>query len=252
MGDGVFSFAFITDPQIGMDRASGLHEPGSDKKRLDRAIAYVNESGVDFVVFGGDQIENPGDEHTDSQLDALQDSLSGLTVPYYGVVGNHEQGDPAQRWKYVERGLPVRFSLSHRNAFLVGINAWWLRGEFGDDYAEKERDYLASQLSQVPSDCRHRFVVMHWPLFNCHPQEEDTYWNMSNRSDLIDLFRKYEVSCVLSGHWHQDIDARWHGISLVTSVGTSGPLQYPEELSFKVVTLFEEGWSARRVAVGGS
>ena len=252
MSDGVFSFAFITDPQIGMDSASGLHEPGSDKKRLDRAIACVNESGVDFAVFGGDQIENPGDEHTDPQLDALQESLSALTVPYYGVVGNHEQGDPLQSWKYIERGLPVRFSLSHRNAFLVGVNAWWLRGDFGDEYLQKELDYLGTQLSQVPPGCRHRFVVMHWPLFNYHPQEEDTYWNMSNRCDLVDLFRSYEVSCVLTGHWHQDIDARWHGISLITSVGTSGPLQYPEELSFKIITVFEDGWSVRRVAVGSS
>lgn len=251
MNDGVFSFAFIADSQIGMDRASG-GRPGSDKERLDRAIAYVNGSGVDFVVFGGDQIENPGDEHTDLQLDVLQESLSALSVPYYGVVGNHEQGDPLKNWKYIERGLPVRFSLSHRNTFVLGINAWWLRGEFGDRYSQKELDYLKTQLSQVSPDCSHRFVVMHWPLFNYHPLEEDTYWNMSNRNTLIDLFKRYEVSCVLSGHWHQDIDARWHGISLVTSVGTSGSLQYPEELSFKIVTVFEDGWSVRRVAVGSS
>jgi 3',5'-cyclic AMP phosphodiesterase CpdA len=191
----VFSFAFIADPQIGMDRASG-GEPGSDKERLDRAIAYVNEREIDFVVFGGDQVENPLDEHTAPQLDALQESLSALTAPYYGVVGNHEQGAPQQEWKYIQRGLPVRFSLSHKNTFLVGVNA-----------------------------CR---------------------------SDLIDLFRSYEVSCVLTGHWHQDIDARWRGISLITSVGTAGSLQYPEELSFKVVTVFEDGWSVRRVAVDTS
>ncbi len=245
----VFSFAFIADPQIGMNSPSGLHGPGSDKERLDRAIAYVNENDVDFVVFGGDQINNAGDESTDPQLDVLEKSLSALTVPYYGVIGNHEQGDPGQGWKYIRRGLPIRFSLSHRSAFLVGINSLWLRGHFGDEYLREEWDYLERQFSQVPPACEHRFVIMHWPLFNYHPREPDTYWNMPNRDRLIELFKQHGVSCVLSGHWQQDIDAQWHGISLITSVGTSLPLQYPEELSFKVVTVFENGWSARRVSV---
>ncbi len=252
MSKNVFSFAFIADPQIGMNSPLGLHGPGSDKERLDLAIAYVNENGVDFVVFGGDQINDANKEHTDSQLDVLEESLSALAVPYYGVIGNHEQGDPARSWKYIERGLPVRFSLSYRNTFLVGINSSWLRGDFGDEYLQEEWDYLESQFSQASPDCKHRFVVMHWPLFSYYPREADTYWNMPNRDKLIDLFKKHKVSCVLSGHWQQDIDARWHGISLITSVGTCLPLQYPEELSFKVVTVFEDGWSVRRVSVESS
>jgi len=248
MSNSIFKFAFITDTQIGMDIASGRHEPGSDKARLDRAIAYVNENEIDFVVFGGDQVHN-GDQEIDAQLDALQESLSALNVPYHGVVGNHELGSQPQDCQYIDRGLPVRFSLSHKKTHLVGLNASWLRGDFGDNYVQKEWDYVQTQLSQVPPDCTHRFVVMHWPLFSCHPQEEEDYWNMPNRDKIIDLFKQHEVSCVLSGHWHQDIDARWHGISLVTSVGTSQPLQYPEERSFKVVTVFEEGWSVRRVSV---
>ena len=245
----VFRFAFISDPQLGMDSPSGLRGPGSDKERLDSAIAYVNENEIDFVIFGGDQIHNADDENTDAQLDALEESLSSLTVPYYGVTGNHDQGDPAKDWKYIERGLPVRFSLTHKNTFLVGINASWLRGDFGEDYQREEWEHLEAELSQVPAACAHRFVVMHWPLFNYHPNEENTYRNMPNREELIHLFKRHDVSCIFSGHWHQDIDARWHGISLVTSVGTSLPLQYPEELSFKVVTVFEDGWSLRRVSV---
>ena len=68
MGNDVFSFAFIADPQIGMNSPSGLCGPGSDKERLDAAIAYVNEKEIDFVVFGGDQINEADDENTDSQL----------------------------------------------------------------------------------------------------------------------------------------------------------------------------------------
>ena len=248
----VFRFAFITDPQIGMNSPSGLHGIGSDKERLDSAIAYINGNDIDFVVFGGDQINNANDENTDPQLDVLEESLSGLTVPYYGVMGNHEQGDPTEEWKYIKRQLPVRFSITHKNTFLVGINSSWLRGDFGDKYQQEEWNYLTAELSRRPVDCTHCFVVMHWPLLNYHPGEENTHCNMPNREKVIDLLKQYNVSCVLSGHWHQDIDACWRGISLITSVGTSLALQYSEELSFKVVTVFEDGWSARRVSVANN
>jgi len=249
MTESLFRFAFVADPQIGMNSPSGLNGPGSDKERLNRAIEYINSNGIAFLIFGGDQINAADSENTDAQMDVLEECLSALTVPYYGVIGNHEQGDPTQSWKYIERGFPVRFSLSYQNAFFVGINSFWMRGDFGDEYVRQELDYMESQFAGVSRDCEHRFVVMHWPLFTDHPDEQDTYWNMPNRNRLIDIFEKHKVTCVLSGHWQQDIDARWHGISLITSVGTSLPLQYAEELSFKVVTVFEHGWSARRVSV---
>ena len=84
----VFRFAFITDPQFGMNSPAGLRGPGSAKERLDSAIAYVNENEIDFVIFGGDQINDADDENTDAQLDALEESLSALAVPYYGVIGS--------------------------------------------------------------------------------------------------------------------------------------------------------------------
>lgn len=251
MDDNAFRFAFITDPQIGMNSPQGLRGPGSDKERLDSAIAYVNENDIDFAVFGGDQIHDQDNESTDEQLDVLEASLSELTVPYYGVSGNHDHGAPQETWKYLERGMPRRFAFAHKNTFFVGLDAQCLRGEFGEDHQRAENAYLEMEISQAPATCAHRFVVMHWPLISSHPNEEDTSWNMPNRRDVIDLFRRNKVSCVLSGHWHQDIDACWQGINLITSVGTSRPLQYPEEVAIKVITVFDEGWSVRRVVVEG-
>ena len=145
--DDMFRFAFIADPQIGMESPSGLDGPRSDKERLDRAIEYVNNSEVAFVIFGGDQIHSADDESTDAQLDVFGECLSKLTIPYYGVIGNHEQADanlpmakyvPMQSCKYIDRGLPVRFSFSYRNASFVGINCLWVRGDFGNEYMQKE------------------------------------------------------------------------------------------------------------------
>lgn len=70
MGKDVFSFAFITDTHIGAN--SNPSRGTSDKERLDRAIAYVNENAIDFVIFGGDQITSANDENTNFQLDVLE------------------------------------------------------------------------------------------------------------------------------------------------------------------------------------
>ncbi len=245
----VFRFAFITDTQIGMNSPFGLHGPGSDKARLDAAIAYINAQAIDFVILGGDQIHQIDGPDTDAQLDILETSLSALTMPYYGVTGNHDQGDPSKSWKYIARGLPVRFSFVHKNSFLVGVNAAWLRGDFGDAYQQEAWQNLVSALTDSPATCKHRFVVMHWPLFTAYPEEPDDGFNMPNRSQLIDLLAQHSVSCVLAGHWHQDIEARWRGVSLITSAGTSRAVQYPEQRAFKVITVFDDGWSVRRVSV---
>ncbi len=244
----MFSFAYITDAQLGAT-CFGLHRPGSASINLDRAIHYVNKSSVDFIVLGGDQIHQGEGSLTDQQITAFERSIAKSKVPYYGVIGNHEQGDPDKKWKYIERGLPVRFTLTHENMYMVGFNCSWLRGEFGDKYQMDEWDYIETQLKKAPAECEHRFIVMHWPLFIQHPEEEDTYWNMPNRHSVLDLFKKYNVSCILAGHRHHDINTTWNGINIITSIGTSTPTDYPEELSFKIVTVFEGGWSARRVSV---
>lgn len=246
--ENVFSFAFIADPQIGINSPEGLRGANSDKQRLELAIDFVNQNEIEFVIFGGDQIDSIDSQE---QLDLFMECLSKLKVPYYGVIGNHEQGlSPDSKSLYIQRdGAPVRFSMVHKNAFFVGTNILWIRGDCGPECQQKEWAFLRNEFDRAPADCSHRFVVTHWPLFNRHPFEEESYWNMPNRPELLDFFKEKKVSCVLAGHLHQDLDACWDGLCLLASVGTSLPLQYPEELAFKVITVFPGGWSARRVSV---
>lgn len=108
---------------------------------------------------------------------------------------------------------------------------------------------MREEFAKIPDDCRQRWVVMHWPLLNFYPGEKGTYWNMPNREELIDFFVEQKVSCVLSGHFHQDVNVSWKGIPLVNCMSTNLPLQYPEQRAFKLITVFDDGWSIRRVSV---
>ncbi len=244
-----FNFAFVTDPQIGMNSPWGLNGPASDRSRLEWAINFINEPAneIDFTIFGGDLVNN---RDAEEELDVLLECLGILEKPYYGVPGNHDLFDPREQPSpYIERGAPVGFSFSHKGAAFLGLNSIHLRGDFGGQLQQQELQHTAEQLDSMDPECSHRFVVTHWPLFVHEPDEAETYWNMENRRRVIALFQQHKVSCQISGHWHQDIDAVWHGISLLGSIGLSKPLQYPEERSFKVVTVFDDGWLARRVSV---
>lgn len=247
MTDSAFEFAFITDPQIGMNSRWGLDGPDSDRSRFESAIRYVNENDIDFVLLGGDHI-NRAD--TQEQMDVFFDCLSQLNVPYYGVAGNHDQNDPREAASpYFDRGGPRRFAFTHKQAFFMGLDASNWRGSFGDELQQEEWKHFESMIALADASCTQRFLVMHWPLFVRHPHEEETYWNMQDRHEIIVALKKHDISCVISGHFHQDLEAQWHGVGMVSSIGTSQPLQYPEERAFKVFTIFENGWLTRRVSV---
>ena len=237
-----FTFAFITDVQIGAGSPNGLRGEDSDKSRFDRAVDFVNKAGVDFVIFGGDQINV---EDSEEQLDVFLESAGRIEMPWYGVAGNHDQSPT-----YLEHeDVPVRFTLNHKGCYFVGYDAWSVRGNAGPEPQKKEISWLTEQLRAAPADARFRFVVTHWPLFMHHPDEEDSYWNMPNRHELLELFKEHNVDCILSGHLHHDIDTVWSGLRMISAAATSVPLHYPEEMAFKLVTVFDHGFSMRRVSV---
>ena len=237
----MFSFAFITDPQIGMMSPNGLLADDSDRSRLDKAVDFINDADVDLVFFGGDQV-NVGESV--EERDVFLASAARLNVPWYGVSGNHDQHSVYLQHK----ATPDRFALTHKNCFFVGFNAFLLRGDLGPAEQEEEWTYLRDAVASAPADTTHRFVIMHWPLFTLHPDEKECYWNMPNRHELVRFFKENNITCVLSGHWHQDIDIVWQGVRLITSIGTCRPLQYAEETAFKLITIFDDGFSVRRVS----
>jgi len=248
--DNGFEFAFIADPQIGLNHHIlwGLNGPQSDRIRLERAVAWVNANDIDFVIFGGDQINL---HDSDEQIDIFMACAKQLRVPYYTVYGNHELMDPAEgESTYCRRCGPGRFAFAHKGAFFLGLSSTHLRGQFGREPQQREWKYVREQFDACPADCSQRFVVMHHPLFAERPDEqEETYWNMPNRRELLDYFKAQQVTCLLTGHWQQDFDAVWDSLRMISSVGTSLPLNYPEELAFKAVRVFPGGWSVRRVSV---
>lgn len=176
-----FSFAFIADPQIGMNSRWGLKGPSSDHKRFEAAVQYVNEADMDFVILGGDYVCGPDEQ---KQLDVFMSTLAKLQVPYYGILGNHDENDPRDKPSPLAELGPLNgFSFYHKGSYFLGINATHLRGAFGPELQQNEWDKLQSSLSQIDPECRQRFLIMHYTLFYDHPdvhleadETNEYYW----------------------------------------------------------------------------
>ena len=153
-----FTFAFLTDPQLGMNSPSGLDAPDSDKARLCAAVGMINESDAEFVILGGDQIHGGYDVLEDEQAveeqpDAVESALSGLNVPYYSVPGNHDFGRETDPRPYTDRGFPMRFTMQHKGVAFVEFSAVFLKGDHGRDRQEEEWSALRQAFAEIPADC---------------------------------------------------------------------------------------------------
>ena len=93
-------------------------------------------------------------------------------------------------------------------------------------------------------------MLIHAPLFIEDPQTPTALWYSDEiRQRLLSVLKRYHVTCVLGGHTHEDREANWHGITMVTSIGTANGYACPQECSFRVFRLFTDGWSVVRIPV---
>ena len=174
-------FALLTDLHV---------SPGTpNAAALDQAVTEINRDGYDFVIVSGD-LSNQG---ADAELETVNQSLSGLRIPYYLVPGNHETN-----WSE-SAGLTIRrlwgsdrFQFKRGKWLFVGFNTGPYM-KMGDGHVKTE-DVL--WLDQVLRDGLKNGDS---PVFVAHyPANE---W-LSNGMEIIALMRKYHAAAMFFGHGH--------------------------------------------------
>ncbi len=179
--------------------------------------SILNEIQViqpDFMINVGDLIEGPQPDETaiHRQWDLVQDALKILACPIYYAPGNNDIFNEISRKIYTERtGQQRYYSFDYQSIhFIVLDNSTasdW--DEMGTDQLEwLEKNLLDHKTA--PVTC----LFIHKPFWY------DTFqMNESNR--MHDLFVKYGVDWVFSGHFHRYVSAVRDGIHYVM-VGSSG------------------------------
>ncbi|MBI4534124.1 MAG: metallophosphoesterase [Candidatus Melainabacteria bacterium] len=86
-----FSFAFVTDTHLATQLPDTYKLVHESQLFLQDVVRALNKEKLDFVVFGGDQLEVLGDNESNWQL--FLDIAQGLTHPWSFVLGEQDVSD---------------------------------------------------------------------------------------------------------------------------------------------------------------
>jgi 3',5'-cyclic AMP phosphodiesterase CpdA len=202
-----------------------------DAERYAEAIAAANALRPEFVVMGGDMVDDPASE---AQLETVLRITAELdsSIPMFWVPGNHDIAADTVRPtrhsidKYRESFGPDYYGFDHGEARFLILNTVVIGSP------QQVPEELAEQLAWFEWEVdrareREAQVVLfgHHPLFLSHPNEADSYWNLprERREPLLDIIHRGRIKNAFAGHWHRNSVA-WDGdFEMVTS----GPVGYP-------------------------
>jgi 3',5'-cyclic AMP phosphodiesterase CpdA len=221
-----YSFAFCADPHL---RAEG----DGCFPDLDQAI---REHRINFVIFGGD-LTYLGEEHEYRNFVA---HVNALTAPSYAALGNHDLYNSGwwYYWKYLG---PSSYSFCGGNAKFVVIDS--ASAEIGAAQMEWIRKELRANTQPL------LVVVSHMPIYG-GAHDNHHFPRSEERTELIELFEKYEVDYVLEGHYHSYVDMTVNGVRYITSGSFSDGLLNAGDRHFLLFRVYGPSVSVEQVPVG--
>lgn len=263
---GKFDFIFMADCQLGAYATfSGLSEAEVaelasrdmraavvprvdgfewDAARYAAAISAANALRPDFVVMGGDMVDDPDSE---DQLNAVLRITAKLDpdIPMRWVPGNHDIGAdtvvPTRHSidKYREAFGPDYYSFEYDETRFIVLDTVVLDSpQEVPTELEDQMAFLESEVDRAISGQKRVVLLGHHPLFVRDAGEEDSYWNVpiARRRPLLDLVHRAGIKHAFAGHWHRNAIAFDREFEMVTS----GPVGYPlgrDPSGFRFVTV---------------
>lgn len=237
-----FRFIVAADPQLFRGK----------KETLDKAIESINGFKPKFVIVCGDLIETPSNP---PQIQAYKEAVSKLSpkTALYNLSGNHDIGRPVEM-KYVsayqENFGPLWYHFTYNNSVFVVLSSDILQ-DSNAPMNKEQTEWLAGILEQFQSKTINNiFIFMHHPLYLNSPDEPDGYSNVPSpiRQTLLELFVKYRIRAVFSGHLHDNKINRYQGVDLITTNSMTVPLG-KAPAGFHIIEVNHNGYENRYYAI---
>lgn len=259
------SFSGMSDDQVEAYLARGMTvRPAAattgfewDARQYRRAVAIVNRLKPEFVVIGGDLIDDPNAE---DQIDEFQRITAGIDsdIPIRWVPGNHDIAfdftapTPESIRRYRDVFGPDHFSFIHGDALFIALDTPVLdHPEYVPDELVVQMEFLADQLQRAEHEGLTAVLLGHHPLFLVREDETDSYWNLpaAQRLPIMELIHRHGVRVGFAGHWHRNNIASSGDFTQVTS----GPVGYPlgdDPSGYRIVDFDRAGVRHRYEALG--
>ncbi len=170
-----FSFAFVTDVHLTNSKEDTYELLKVSQLFLQQTVKLINESNVDFVVFGGDQVSTPGKDDVNWNL--FLDVVQNLNVPWEFILGEDDISGtgtvdkmktygPDWKGKGYENNKPYWSKSLSRNVRLIGLDT--ARPNTKTGFVSKDQlSWLKEELGSIVSGVT--LVFSHHPFLAPQP-----------------------------------------------------------------------------------
>lgn len=184
---------------------------------LDRIISSINQDkDIVFAVNMGDAVDRGQKASYQRYLARIKKSR----VKIYQVMGNHDASFGGYKYFHKYFG-PNYCSFDYENAHFIVLD-----NSFKGTFNKKQYNWLISDL--IKNQGKVIFVFFHKPVFE--PTEFYPDYAMAERDTsekLMEVFKKYRVRYVVTGHIHGYGRALREGVVYIGSGGAGGKLHLP-------------------------
>lgn len=125
---------------------------------------------------------------------------------------------------------------------LLGVNSNWnvnQNGGHGFLPIEKFEEELKQFRVQFPT--RELILCLHHNLEGAHEDTHFGQWQQENKKDLVAVFERYNIKCILSGNEHTPNSKKLGGYDIVVSDSGSFSSKNSIEASFKTYEICKDG-----------
>ncbi len=205
-----FTFAFFTDVHLSQDNR------GDGDNGLRKALEDARKRKVDFILFGGDNVETDHLKEDERTADALHARFKGIIdesgQKCHFTIGNHDrfyyyQGqEDKEGYRLFEKYFgPTHTSFDHQGVHFITLNSLNLDAEghysIGPEQVEWLKENLETTGKETPV-----VVSLHVPMLSLYyPVVEGNFKDADmivNMKEVIDLLNGYNLKLVLQGHQH--------------------------------------------------
>jgi 3',5'-cyclic AMP phosphodiesterase CpdA len=217
----------VTDPQFGFFAENKSFD--KETELYTKTILIINELKPDFVVITGDFVNNSKDTLQIKEFKRIT-SLIDKGIPVYLSPGNHDLGQSPSKddfefyFSNYGKGSD-RFSFKQNNSTFIGFNSVIIKSEKNSKDEKKQFRWLKRQLRKAKKS-DNIVLFTHYPFFLHDFNEKVTYSNqsMEARNKYFRLFEKYGVDAIFAGHLHDNAEASYNGILMITTSAAGRPL----------------------------
>jgi Icc protein len=226
-----FSFVFLPDIHLQPDSAVVAG--------FENMVSQVNKLHPDFVLTGGDMIytaKNVNDEKAGKLFDLMDSEFKSFRMPVHFTMGNHETvgitaesgiDDTNPMWgkRMYESRYGSRFYTFQYKGWkffiLDGIKILREEKNYTQGVDSLQLEWIRGELLKTDKSTP-LVISIHTPLVNPHAFEGPGISAISdNSSEVLDLFRDYNLKMVLEGHTHLYMNLDFNGIYYISGGSTS-------------------------------